>query len=90
MKLIIDIPKNEYNEIMNDDYIPDGNFRKNCIIAIRNGTPLPKNHGDLIDRDELLKDDVSRTMGFRECDIRKANVVIEADTERRDSVEADN
>ena len=40
MKLIIDIPKDEYNEIMNEDYIPDGNFRRNCIIAIRNGTPL--------------------------------------------------
>lgn len=40
MKLIIDISKNKYNEIMKDDYIPDGNFRRNCIIAIRNGTPL--------------------------------------------------
>ena len=40
MKLVIDIPKDEYNEIMKDDYIPDGNFRRKCIIAIRNGTPL--------------------------------------------------
>lgn len=40
MKLIIDIPKDEYNEIIKGDYIPDGNFRKNCIIAIINGTPL--------------------------------------------------
>ena len=39
-KIVIDIPKDKYNEIMKDDYIPDGNFRKNCIIAIRNGTPL--------------------------------------------------
>ena len=39
-KIVIDIPKDKYNEIMNGDYIPDGNFRRNCIIAIRNGTPL--------------------------------------------------
>lgn len=39
-KIVIDLPKDKYNEIMNGDYIPDGNFRRNCIIAIRNGTPL--------------------------------------------------
>ena len=59
MKLIVDIPEDRYNEIIKDDYIPDGNFRRNCIQAIKNGILLedikaefisqyPKNsYGDL-------------------------------------------
>ena len=56
MQVVIDIPEDKYNEIIKDDYIPDGNFRRNCIQAIRTGTPLPKHHGRLIDADELKKD----------------------------------
>ena len=45
MKLVIDIPDNEYHQICelrlhNRTFYDD---------AIRNGTPLPKNHGRLID-----------------------------------------
>lgn len=56
MKLIINIPEDRYNEILKDDYIPDGNFRRNCIQAIKNGTPLPKGYGRLIDADKLELD----------------------------------
>lgn len=40
MKLIIDIPEDRYNEIVKDDYIPDGNFRRNCIQAIKSSIPF--------------------------------------------------
>lgn len=45
MKIVINIPEDEYKEILQDDYIPDGNFRRNMIKAIRTSTPLPKGHG---------------------------------------------
>lgn len=53
MKLMIKIPKDSYEEILQGDYIPDGNFRKNMIEAIRSGTPLTENT-DAISRAEVL------------------------------------
>ena len=48
MKIVIDIPIEHYNHIV---------FENNGIDElreiIRNGTPLPKGHGRLIDADEL-------------------------------------
>ena len=49
MKLIIDIPEDRYKRIINDeDYMP-----LDISCAIKNGTPLPKGHGRLIDKDCL-------------------------------------
>ena len=58
MKLIIDIPEEKYDWIMSHLTL-DRNFRE-CKI-----TPLPKGHGDLIDRGKLL--------GELECGIRAGN-----------------
>ena len=52
MKMVIDIPKGLHTNIVED----------NCSMAdmrilltvIKNGTPIPKGHGDLIDKEELL------------------------------------
>lgn len=48
-------------------------------MAIKNGTPLPKGHGDLIDRQALINDGIEK--GF--CDwydeIKYADTIIEAD-----------
>lgn len=49
MKLIIDIPDHLYNVIKNKECT-----NKNVLTkAVENGTPLPENHGRLIDADYL-------------------------------------
>lgn len=53
MKVVIDIDKNDYIALR-DCHAKIGedlfNLERNMAIAIRNGIPLPKGHGDLIDR----------------------------------------
>lgn len=49
MKIVIDIPNEKYKRL---PYIDQFSLRE----YIENGTPLPKGHGDLIDRDDLLAD----------------------------------
>ena len=52
MKIVIDIPTKEYNDIIK------GRWEGNPLADyIENGTPLPKGHGRLIDADELYKQD---------------------------------
>lgn len=56
MKIVIDISEHIYKQIMADSevYILDNEVDRILIEnAIYNGTPLPKNHGRLIDADEL-------------------------------------
>ena len=54
MKIVIDIPKKTFEEIRKYDLINCGeSFAQKLINYIRNGTPLPKNHGRLIDGDSL-------------------------------------
>lgn len=53
MKIVIDIPEKVYNALTHTE------FDANLVVdemrkAIKNGKPLPKGHGDLIDRNELL------------------------------------
>ena len=52
MKLIIDIDEDVYNEIKSIVRKPESLYPLD--VSIRNGTPLPKGHGDLIDRDETM------------------------------------
>ncbi len=52
MKIVIDIPDDKYRQIKD---FPSA-FDSSICKAIRNGTVLPKGHGDLIDRDKLEKD----------------------------------
>lgn len=75
MQLVIDIPKEMYAQIKSGK---DG-YSNYVHTAIRNGTPLPKYHGDLIDRKELLK----QPMDKANCPsnyVRIAPTIIEADT----------
>ena len=54
MKIVIDIPKKMYNEIKERTIVTCGEtFAKNLVRRIRNSTPLPEHHGDLIDRDTI-------------------------------------
>lgn len=50
MKLVIDIPDKVYEKAINGDGIGAV-----WIGYVKYGTPLPKGHGDLIDRNDLLK-----------------------------------
>jgi len=51
MKLIIDIPEEVYRSIQDNDYC--GISNADMYNAVKNGTPLPKGHGRLIDADYL-------------------------------------
>ena len=50
MQIVIEIPEQKYNWIVNNPQT----YTDELHEAIRNGTPLPKNHGRLIDADEML------------------------------------
>ena len=55
-----------------------------CIESMANGTPLPKEHGDLIDRKALLNRPYEKG-GFVEWydEIKHAPTIIEADKENK-------
>lgn len=87
IELVIKIPEDIYQYVMNTGTY--GHYRFNSAKAIRNGTPLPKGHGRLIDADALK-------MGTRVCGdrylsktslfvankvIEQADTIIEADKE---------
>lgn len=52
MQIVIDIDDNLYTRLFDngENYVAD--MRRACV-AIRNGTVLPKRHGDLIDLEEV-------------------------------------
>ena len=89
MRLLIDIDKNDY-EKMKNGYVPS---TFNLFYVIKNGTPLPKGHGDLIDADALRKifiedwktkkdEDIGTLQSaWAVTQIDKATTIIEADTE---------
>ena len=55
MQIVIEMDDEEYQKIMDKEplYPSDASA---CITAIRDGTPLPKGHGRLIDGDKLDKE----------------------------------
>lgn len=61
MEIVIKIPDFIYTEIRNitNTGIIEHNA-KTLYNAIYHGTPLPENHGDLIDRNEVLDDIVKQ------------------------------
>jgi hypothetical protein len=50
MQIVIDIDEERYNQIKRcaDNYLVSG-----LELAVKNGTPLPKGHGDLIDANSI-------------------------------------
>lgn len=82
MQIVIDIPEELKNKIDNaneDNYKTYlWWFETTLYCAIKNGTPLPKGHGRLIDADALNRKDVNCAnipMNF----IDDAPAIIEAD-----------
>ena len=66
MKLIIDIPEEDYKFIKDLQSLIIGGrgncktIQKNIINAIRNGIPLPKGHGRLVDENYIIAELVYR------------------------------
>lgn len=79
MKLIIDIQDFVYNHIK--EFNSTQLYELNVITAIKNGLPLPKGHGRLIDADKLLDENIDTFMLQTETKIRIAPTIIEADKE---------
>ena len=77
MKIVIDIPNENYvDDIVDelDDFLTDYFCGTVCKII-----PLPKGHGDLIDRNELLKTPMN-TANCPKNYVNIAQAIIEADT----------
>ena len=55
MKYMIDITEEVYDEILSEIEHAEiaGVGLSDFSIALKNGTPLPKGYGDLVDRDEI-------------------------------------
>ena len=90
MEIVIKISEDTYKDIIKNGFIYD---EDNEVVthAIKNGTPLPEGHEDLIDRDELkskimyAEDKAYETWDeLYDCvleDIENAPTIIEADKE---------
>ena len=86
IELVIKIPESRYRLLQTQARTNLGREKLDEFAeAVLNGTPLPKGHGDLIDRGELKKiiqenDPLSMT-GFSVglCDIYRATPIIEKD-----------
>ena len=52
MQIVIEIPNSIYANL--SKIVNGSNASKRIIDCVKNGTPLPKGHGRLIDADELL------------------------------------
>lgn len=77
IELVIKMPENLYDNLKNGC----GIYPYRLIYeAIVNGTPLPKGHGDLIDRKELLKQPMD-TANYPSNYVRIAQTIIGADKE---------
>lgn len=58
MQIVIDIDEEIYNHMKERFMYGYADTELDKVgLAVRNGTPLQKGHGDLIDRDILKKDD---------------------------------
>lgn len=89
MKLIIDIPEDSYERVMNPDKFYRDVDGEKIRWAVYKGTPLPKGHGRMGDLD-ALRDEVG-SWGMNDYEpsdfideIDRADTIIEADTESED------
>lgn len=80
MQIVIDIP--EHMKIAYEDMIKHCNYETievplSVIQSIVNGIPLPENHGDLIDRNELLQEPLDRA-NYASNFVRIAKAIVPA------------
>lgn len=78
MQIVIDIPEEAYDFIKRTGY-----HTQSLYEAIKNGTPLPKGHGRLVDADAVYDDFEKGEYDFEES-LEFAPTIIPADTEGED------
>jgi hypothetical protein len=80
MQIVIDIPKEMMSYINENEFnaISEAAYGSMAMLAIQNGTPLPKGHGRLIDADDIDNHIIGHV------DTRSCPTIIEADTESED------
>ena len=85
MQIVIDIPE-EYFRVRKS--IQNGSIASKMILnSLKNGIPLPKGHGRLIDGDKLANAyDTAKNLDLYGCGglIIEAPTIIEADKEEKD------
>lgn len=83
MQIVIEIPNGCYEELNNGQFPVQDAYR--LVAWIKDGTPLPKGHGDLIDRSEISIPydicDGDEAMGY----VNEVSAIIE--TDKRESEE---
>ena len=89
MQIVIDIPENLYKATVNG---LDANGIWDLRLAVKNGTPLPKGHGRLIDADRLRsmysinRANFNTVVGIQKW-IDDAPTIIDADKEESEATE---
>lgn len=80
MELVIKLDDETYKQAINRTEFDTLSLGIKLIEAVQSGTPLPKGHGDLIDRKALLNRPYEKG-GFVEWydEIKHATSIIEAD-----------
>lgn len=83
MKIVIDIPEDVYTRLFDNGVDASIDDLRQLETTVRKGTPIPKGHGDLIDRIEVIKSlfdyhNGKKTIG--QC-IDDVPITIEADKE---------
>ena len=73
IELVVKIDENYYHEMQSKNYVVS--MSNTCGRAIKNGTPLPKGHGRLIDADDVN----NHIIGF--VNLSGCPTIIEADKE---------
>lgn len=76
MQIVIELPDGCYEELNNGQFPIQDAYR--LVAWIKEGTPLPKGHGRLIDADELKK--VINQFDYYD-QVSDAQTIIEADKE---------
>lgn len=64
MQIVIELDEKFYEWLMTKDDTQEVVYK-----AVRKGIPLPKEHGDLIDRDELIQKQFIPNLGFDLVDL---------------------
>ena len=82
MQIVIDVPKDEYEKISSGKFDITGYFKLNLSDAFRNGIPLPKGHGRLVDAKEVYKKFYCRCLARAATEVlNETPTIIEADEE---------
>jgi len=83
MQIVINIDENVFTRLFDngtEDYTIVNDDLFAIAKSIRKGVPLPKGHGDLIDRKELLKQPMDLA-NYPSNYVKVARTIIEADKE---------